>query len=156
MEKKYSALLKNKKQLLFIVFGALLGVIFLVFSSGAKNDVPAESVNDGMKDIISYEEYLEEKITKLCESVNGASDVRVVVTVEGGFERVYAKDGELLTVGSGSVRTPVEICERTPSVRGVGIVCKGANDPVVQKQLTELLSAALGVPSNRIFIANGT
>lgn len=152
--KKYVSRFKNKKQLVIIICGALLGVLLLLFSSGEKK---AEATGSSYDDagVIGYGKYLEEKIKKLCESVDGASNVQVMVTLEGGFEHVYAKDGEYLTVGSGSSRSPVQIGDKTPTVRGIGIVCSGAEDPALQKELIELLSAALDLSANRIFIANG-
>lgn len=151
---KIIARFKNKKQFLIIICGAILGVFLLLFSSGQKKAETKVSSNDDTG-VISYEQHLEEKIRKLCESVDGVSNVRAMVTLEGGFEHVYAKDGDYLTVGSGSSRSFVQLGDKTPTVRGIGIVCRGARDPVLQKELIELLSAALDLPANRIFIANG-
>ena len=40
-----------------------------------------------------------------------------------------------------------------PSVSGIGIVCEGGGDASVRSQLLSLLSAAYGIGSNKIYIA---
>ena len=111
---------------------------------------------------------MEEKVRALCESVSGISGVRVVVTLASGYEYIYAKDGEALssgdkinatyqylTVGNGSDEKTVYLSERAPTVAGIGIVCRGGGDPTRKKELLLLISAAFGVPSNKIYITEG-
>ena len=118
-----------------------------------ENDVIIASSDE--ESILFYEEHLENRIKTLCEGVKGVSRVRVMVTLDGGFENVYARDEEYLTIGSGSSKGPVLIKRLLPCLRGVGIVCDEAGDPIVQREICELLSSALGIPSNRIYIAKG-
>lgn len=115
-----------------------------------------------------YVEMLESKIASLCESVSGVSHVRVAVTLMSGYEYVYARDAELdssgngttgsyhyLTIGSGSSEAAVYLSEKPPTIGGIGIVCTGGSDPSVKKELIELVSAAFGVSSNKIYVAEG-
>lgn len=64
----------------------------------------------------------ESKIRAICEKVDGVSDVTVAVRME---------NGEIL---------------------GVGIVCRGGGNAVIQKKLLELVSAATGLRTNKIYI----
>ena len=137
-----------------IAFGALLGGFLLMLGAGGEEDPPITLPSDEQS-IIAYEENLEQRIKELCEGIKGVSHVRVMVTLEGGFENVYAKDEAFLTVGSGASKSPVLIKQNVPVVRGVGIVCDEADDPIVQKEICELLTSALGISSNRIYIAKG-
>jgi stage III sporulation protein AG len=84
-----------------------------------------------------------------------------MVTLAGGFEYVYATDrktaagGESIsyvTVGSGSGESLVYITEKPPAIVGVGVVCTGGTDPTVRQEITALLSAALGIGSNKIYV----
>ena len=40
-------------------------------------------------------------------------------------------------------------------IEGVGVVCVGGNDPAIRRELTELISAACGIRSNKIFVTGG-
>jgi stage III sporulation protein AG len=59
-------------------------------------------------------------------------------------------------VGSGSGERAVVASVRAPEISGVGIVCAGADDPKVAEELCELVSAALGIGSNRIYVTDGS
>lgn len=77
----------------------------------------------------SQEAELEEKIRSLCEQVDGVSEVTVVVSLSD-----TASDA---TAGN---------------IAGVGIVCRGGEDPLIGARLTSLVSAACGIRSNRIYV----
>ena len=154
-----------------VVFGGI-GILLLLFggrSGSAATDAAETRVErDAAREMEVYTEAMEEKIRAICESVSGISGVRVVVTLASGYEYVYAKDGEAvssgdkinatyqyLTVGNGSNEKTVYLSERAPTVAGIGIVCRGGGDPTRKKELLLLISAAFGVPSNKIYITEG-
>ena len=158
-----------------VMIAGALGILLLLvgslpLSTGNKEsaDETAELKPNSAEALAEYAETLEKKIAALCESVNGVSSVRVAVTLQSGYEYVYAKDSELytsgegttgsyhyLTIGSGSSEAAVYLSEKPPTVGGIGIVCCGGGDPSVKKELIELLSAALDVASNKIYVAEG-
>lgn len=150
---------------LWILAGGLVaGVLLLVFggmstgkSKEGKEQLPA--VNDG--EILSYQSMLEEKVTALVEQVAGAGKASAAVTLSGGFEYVYAqnmtdKGGNVsstyILVGSGSSESAVYLRVKTPTIAGIGIVCDGGGDAAVRREIVELLSAAFGLGSNRIYV----
>ena len=152
----------GKLRLILIIGGALLGIVLLLFGSGALKSDPTEenptanttAAEDAM---LQYQSELETRIKKLCESVNGVGEVTVVVMLETGFEDVYATeeiDGntEYVIVGSGSSASALFLTRAAPTIAGVGVVCTGGNHPSVQKELTSLLCATLRLPSNRVYI----
>lgn len=122
----------------------LIGVLLMLFgdSFGA-----AGTAADSERDWESYIFSLEEKAGRLCSQVAGISDVTVAVSLSQGVEYVYA-DGE---DGYGG-REAVLLTERPPQISGIGVVCRGADDPRVKETLIGLLSAAFGVGSHRIYI----
>ena len=155
-----------------ILLIGLLGVALLLLggSGDRSNDGEQESTTSraAAREMEAYTEALEAKISALCESVSGISGVRVAVTLASGYEYVYAKDGEsatsgdkvstsyhYLTVGSGADEKTVYLASRAPTVAGIGIVCRGGGDPTRKRELLLLISAAFGVPSNRIYITEG-
>ena len=142
---------KNKKFYLIILFAAV-GIILLLV--GGENTAKTEDTKEDQM-LSEYTREVEEKIKELCSKVKGVSDVSVAVSFESGFEYVYARDddGDIAMSGSGSTKNAVKIKEKMPVISGIGVVCKGGGDPAVQKKLLDLLSAAFGISSNKIFIA---
>ncbi len=85
--------------------------------------------NDGVEGKQIVMTMTEDKIKTLCEKVDGVGETTVAVTYD-------EKDGRSV------------IC-------GIGIVCEGGDDPETERKLLSLVSAACGVPTNKIYIAGG-
>lgn len=142
-----------------ILIAAALGIALLLLGAkGVGTQKEAAILYSPDEDELTlYQTHLEARIATLCQSVSGVSDVRVFVTLEGGFESVYAteyEDGDehYVIVGGGSSAEPLYLSRRAPTVKGIGIVCHGGSDPTVQRELTELISATLDLPRNRIYV----
>ena len=153
---------ENGQLRLYLLLGCgVLGILLILFGSGEKKaekvteETPYNTSND---ELVIYQDYLEERIKKLCESVNGVKNVTVVVTLSGTFESVYATewpDGneEYVILGSGSSASPIYLSRSAPEIAGIGIVCSGGANDNVKRELISLLSAAFHISSNRIYIA---
>ena len=144
---------KKKKSIIIIVI-AFVGVALLIFGGMSENGLGQKNT-DVSGDLEEYEESVKKKIHGICSKVEGVSNVSVAVSFECGFEYVYAREndaGKYLVVGSGSSESAVRVTEIPPVIGGIGIVCKGGGDPVIQKRLINLLSATFGVSSNKIYI----
>lgn len=151
--KKSLLLLKNNKYFFLLLIGLFVGALMLFWGGTDGKQSEADRLNEDERyDMIEYCSYLEDKVKNLCENVSGVSDVRSIVTLAGGFENQYAKDSKLLTVGSGVNQVPVTVQKLFPEIKGIGIVCTGGNDPVVQKEISSLLCAAFDVPLTRIYV----
>ena len=144
--------LKKNKRIWLIILFATVGIMLLL--AGGENTGKTEEVS-GEQMLLEYSKEVEDKIKELCSKVKGVSDVSVAVSFESGFEYVYARDddGDIAMAGSGSSKSAIRIKEKMPVISGIGVVCKGGGDPAVQKKLLDLLSAAFGISSNKIFIA---
>ena len=145
--------LKKNSKIWIILIGALAGVILLV--AGGADKTESVQVDADERALAEYTEEIEKKIYELCSKVKGVSDVSVAVSFESGFEYVYAKNeekGDFITIGSGSSKNAVKITEKPPTIGGIGIVCRGGGDPVIQSRLINLLSATFGVSSSKIYI----
>ena len=153
---------ENGRLRLYLLLGCgLLGILLIVFGSSGKKaeqsntEKPYSTTED---ELIIYQDYLEERIRKLCESVSGVKNVTVVVTLSGTFESVYATewpDGneEYVILGSGSSAAPIYLSRSAPEIAGIGIVCSGGANDNVRRELISLLSATFHISSNRIYIA---
>ena len=158
---KKENLKENGRLRLYLLLGCgLLGVLLILFGSSEKKapssptDSPYSTSTD---ELVIYQDYLESRIKKLCESVSGVKNVTVVVTLSGSFESVYATewpDGneEYVILGSGSSASPIYLSRSAPEIAGIGIVCSGGSNDNIRRELIALLSATFHISSNRIYI----
>ena len=115
-------------------------------------------------DAKAYEEETEQKVKELCRGVRGVGEVTVMVSLKGGYKNVYAMDAqsssggyrsEIVKVGSGSNQNGIITGYENPEISGVGIVCTGGDDARVKGEIVSLVSAALDISTNKIFVAAG-
>ena len=153
--KNYFLQLKRSGKLKYILILLILGIaLVLIGSKTYSNGDTAKKASSESLSIAEYEELLEAKIKNLCERVDGVSNVTVALSLEGGYEYVYATDGadDYVLIGSGSEESGMFLGQRAPQISGIGIVCEGGGDPKIQKELLSLISASYGIGTNKIFI----
>lgn len=105
-----------------------------------------------------YTETLEKRISELCCEVQGIEEAHVLLTLDGGSEFVYAENEsssarDYVILQGTDEQSPVLVKEIYPQIRGVAVVCTRGNDSAVRLTVTELLAAALGIPSSSIRVA---
>lgn len=158
---KKGNLKENGRLRLYLLLGCgLLGVLLILFGSSTKTAEKADEnppYSTSTDELVIYQDYLEARIKKLCESVSGVRNATVVVTLSGSFESVYATewpDGneEYVILGSGSSASPIYLSRSAPEIAGIGIVCSGGANDNVRRELISLLSATFHISSNRIYI----
>lgn len=113
--------IKKRKRLILICAALVLGIILIAASTApdASSDTDTDAV--------------EEKLEKMCTSLEGVGSCRVMVT----YKQVEKRYGQ----------SEVRIVE------SVAVVCKGADRAGVRRELTEMLSALFGIGTNRIHIS---
>ena len=158
--------MKKSGKLAIALVCITVGVLLLIFGNriGKHENTVTSDAPPGGTVTRTTEEYradLEARMEGICAQVAGVGAVDVIVTLEGGFEYVYAYDikstvgGEstsYITIGSGDNESLVYITERAPAITGIGVVCSGGMDAAVRREVTSLLSAAFGVGSNKIYV----
>ena len=158
--------IKNDKTIIVVVILIIIGVLLMIVPSNKTNS-SSKIINDSQR-LEEYGNSIESKIAELCSKVRGVSDVSVSIYFDSGFETIYAFNEEskqtssgfnsekkYVTVGSGNDESMVCVVEKMPSICGIAIVCKGGGSPLIANELINLISAAYGVPKNKIYIAEG-
>lgn len=148
---------KENRAKLAIAFGGL--AMLLIFLSEL---IPQPSVQTAIPaspaDNTAYRVQLEQQLTELIEQIDGAGKTVVMLTLENGEETVYAMDTQsgqtqsqethvLLEDGSALAQTVY-----LPKICGAAVVCEGGGDVRIAARITELVSALLDLPSNRICV----
>lgn len=151
----------EKKRVNLLVCLGLAGLLLLSLSAWIpeSKDEPVQ-VQTGEQQISpDYARLLEERLQTLIAEVEGVGEVRVMVTLQGGQENVYATDVETTADGmkteshvllsdEGLVETT-----RAPQVLGVAVVCEGGGTATVQNRVSTLVEALTGVGANHITVA---
>lgn len=162
----------GKKALLCVAL-LVLGLVLLALSGisnvGETEKASVESTSTIGTD--DYAESLEERLTSILSSIDGAGRVKVMVTLESGSEDIYLRDydyGENIDPSGKSSRESkdkyviidgsneekgivVRVLE--PEVRGVAVVCDGAGSQTVCRQIVETVTALLGVTGAQVSVA---
>ena len=149
--------LKNlgKKKMFFIAIIGVLGVLLIIFGTAGAGSSKKETPADENFTDNAYIEFLENKICNVIAKITNDTSAAVLITCDGGTEHVYvsnADGGDYVTVRTDSGYAPVLYRDKYPSIVGVSVVCRGGDDPSVQRKLIAAISTALGVSSNRICI----
>lgn len=146
----------------WLIGAAVLGVMLILlprFLPDGKKESQAEGI--GSSDPSYYSTILEDKIRGLILHVEGIQEAAVLLTLDGSSELVYAQNtsvsgegrtGDYLVVQEDGGEKTVLVSEIYPHIRGVAIVCTNGDDVHIQKKVTELLSASLGISSGRITV----
>ncbi len=157
--------IKRDKRIAVIVCIGLVGIILLTLSelmpqkSDAKQNEKSENVTD-IRD--SYEENIEKRLTSIVSSIDGAGRTEVMVTLASGDENVYAvkekssdgsKEREYIVIDSDKNESGLLLKVIEPEIRGVAIVCEGADSAKIRQEIISSVSAVLGISTNRISIA---
>ena len=108
----------------YVLIVVLICVIGLIFYFSFADTGKSDTFEEG------HEEHLEAKLSDMVESLDGISSAEVMVTLDS------YEDGE----GS-------------PRVRGVAVICHGRNKDDVKIKIVMILSTALGIPSDKIFVS---
>lgn len=164
---------KDKKLLLIVLVGFV--VVLLIAISEMGLDKSTEKEKDLTPNMDSYEycDYLERRVEDIVNSIDGAGEVRVMITLAETTEYVYAqnqngtkksnKDSEnsdnksnFVIIEKDNNDSGLLIKTFEPKIRGVAVVCDGGDNPIVQQQIYSTVSAVLNVSTARISISKLT
>lgn len=171
---KISAKSRLNKRLLLIVLMLVSGIILLLASELSDNgktasaDITEPTSAYGMQE---YSEALEQRLTSIISSVEGAGATRVMITFESGGEDIYLHDSdygenavsgeknsferkdEYVIIDGSSGEQGIVVRRAEPKVRGVVVVCEGGGSETVRAQITEAVTALLDISSARVSVA---
>ncbi|MGN1400364.1 MAG: stage III sporulation protein AG [Bacillus sp. (in: firmicutes)] len=137
-----------------------------------------QSKNNTDKTITDYERTYENQIKEALESINGVSDVTVVVNVDATEQRIFEKkkvthkqttdeidreggkrtvedssvDEQPIIVRDGEKEVPIIQETKKPVIRGVLVVAKGADNITIKKWIVEAVTRSLDVSSHRVAV----
>lgn len=144
----------------------LIGLVSFAFrDSGSSADKSAQSTDTS--DIAALtEKAIEEKIKAMVESIDGAGNAGVSVSLESTGTIHYAqdinektenasisKDSEYIyTEGTNGSPDGLVIRVDGPVIRGVAVVCDGGGSAVIRSEIKSMISSLYAIGSDRIYV----
>ncbi len=163
--KKLLLRLKSDKKLVTVFILGFTGMLLVMLSGTgqeSKEEICAENEH-----VIVSEKDLAYEVEKFVNNIKGAGKSKVILTFEAYEETVYALNNDVdvdadgsynqnrdyVILDSGNTETGLKLKIISPRIRGVAILCKGGDDPIVKEQITTAISALFDISSNKISIA---
>ena len=143
--------------------GLIIMIIIALSEPKPKKSEPPEINHD--INFVSAEYYAaqtEENLRNILMSIKGVGKAEVFLTLTSTEEYVYAetikKSGTQAEVGyviidRGTQKEALVRRVNNPAVSGVIIVCEGGGNSKTVERIYKAVSTALGIPTNRIYVA---
>lgn len=167
MKEGWPALVRQWKGALgkygYVLLVIAVGAVLLLWpSSGGEKETVLTETSGTYFDLEEFETKLENALSH----IDGAGEVRVVLTLESDGRQVLAQDRDTdgagggtsttVTVGRGAgTEEVVPLQTFTPDFRGALVICQGGGEAQVRLRLVEAVSAVTGLGSDRISICTG-
>lgn len=159
---------KMPKKTILMIVGAvvvLIGLLLSEFTTG-ENQTPEEPY-------VSAEEYIkntEKNLEKLLSDIDGAGNVKVMLTVDTCYENVYAKgydtkgqkdekgtenelSEEYIIVKKGSNNEECLVIKvYEPTVKGVAVIAEGADSIRVKTAITDTVCALFNISTAQVSV----
>lgn len=193
MIEKITVFFKNKNNLIVVV---LVGILLMVIALPVKkknSDTPENTLKTGDVEINNdrysideenYAENMEKRLEAALSRLEGAGEVKVMITLsssaevvllkdsaaslsetleedgEGGSRSIRVQDREEATVytSEGSQSIPYVVKTITPKVEGVIVLAEGAGEGNVSMEILDAVRVIFGIEAHRIKVLklNGT
>lgn len=158
---KLSSWVKKYKYVV-IVLG--LGIIFMMLPTGAEKSEDTPIVEPEQKN--TQLEITEEQLEDVLSKIEGAGRVNVLLTYASGERTVFHADERsssnensqsrehetVVITGSNRTEEPLVAQIMAPQYLGAVIVCQGAENPTVRLAVSDAVSKATGLRTDRIAV----
>lgn len=172
----------DKSQWTIVILAGILLMVLAIPTGDAKTKEENRKENTGKEEAKSeasqadYARQMEERLGKALSEIDGAGQVKVMITLEDSGESVVEKDAERETSDlqeadkeggnraeknskvtqstvyceEGNDKAPFVGKEMTPRIAGVLVVAQGGDNTAVKKNISEAVMALFQIDVNRI------
>ena len=163
-------LMRKNGSLLLVIIG-LVGMLLISLPSFLPEKKPEKFSEEIKAEEADYAADISVQLEEILGKIDGVGEIKVMVTLKQDSSYVYATDiiqsdrqedaltqqekekKHIILEQDGEEQALISTCF-SPQVEGVIIVCQGGGDPVVVSKLTNAVTAALGIGSNRVAVSN--
>lgn len=157
---------RRKQRSALLVVAALAAALLFFWDALPRSGTQTVSVQE-------YQTMLENKLKQTVESISGAGDATVIITLKGSFQSVYASsdrqsstleasgdrtsrqnssESDPVIIGRSGGDSPLLVTEIYPDINGVVVVCRGARDEAVRERIVLAVKAALGISAADVYV----
>ena len=144
MERLRSILMKYR----YVLLVALAGLALMLLPAGSEEAEPTPTVAE--------ERSLESRLESILSRIDGAGEVKVLLTEDRGGEVFYQTEGDdgktVLISGTDRSESGLVRTTQPPSYRGAVVVCRGADSAAVRLAVVEAVANATGLGTDRITV----
>lgn len=160
ISKLFEKIRDSKKLQIFLICSVLLIVLLYYFLSTNKTKKSGTEVENVTSTTTEYVRYVENKLESTIKSIEKVRTVNVNVSLETGFEYVYATKDETKTTSSGTLSSselilvsgqPVLLKEIYPKIQGVVVVVNEV-DVKTKLAILEAIQTVLEISNEKISI----
>lgn len=175
--KKYiDKIMLSKDKTKYIVIIGMIGILLIATSTLIPKNSDGKNENSSLKNVTAetYVTQLEKKINYMISQIEGVGSSEVVITLENGVENVYANSErktsdcnenisgkstnrndtqhDVVIIDGSSGKQALVITQKEPTVKGVVVVCEGADNSVIVNRVTDAVTKSLNIKTNRISV----
>lgn len=165
---------KPNKFLIILIIAAILVLAFSSFFGGGGDEKTKEQAQDttAETDTEKYVREMENRLAETLKKINGAGNVSVYISIDGGGEKILATDTKekilrqaetdeadaeessleksVVVADDGKGEAPYVVEEKLPVPSGVLVVAEGAKDEKVKFEIYDAVKAIYGLSAHRI------
>lgn len=164
---------KNLKIVMLVIIFIVCSLLFLnATKSDGTSTNDTTNIESKYQTTLEYTNILESKLEEVLSQIKGAGNVKVMITLDGSPELVYAGDtsektsssqsGTTTTSSSSPIiidtkngSTPLVLTEKLPKVKGVIVVSTGAQDISIKLDILNSVSTLLDISTDKINVLKG-
>lgn len=163
---------KNLKIIILCIIFVVALILFLKMSGTKTTTKTTMTSSIQYQTSLDYSKQLETKLESVLSQIKGAGNVKVMMTLDGSPELVYAMDsnekvsnntgGSTTTssstpilVQTNGTTSPLILTEVLPKVKGVIVVSSGANDISIKLDILNSVSTLLDISTDKINVLKG-
>lgn len=165
---------KEKRYKILIAFG-IIAIVLIGISDlfGKEEKTDKTELVPLSLETNEYKKAIESELTEVLKRIEGVGEVKVMLTIEGTTEYIYAEEIEtesnissdtksdsyknnfvIINKGNNNYEPLVKKVLK-PKINGVVIVCEGGNSIQVVEKVYKAVSTVLGIPSSRVCVIKG-
>lgn len=150
----------------YVALVLLIGIVFMLIPNSSSREETANTKTEETQPQQTQTLSLSGELEQILGQIQGAGDVKVMLTVSAGEETVYQTDDNISS-GSENTSTQTDTVIITDGERGQSglvrqvnpaeylgaiVVCQGADSPSVRLAIVEAVSDVTGLGSDRISV----
>ncbi len=150
----------------FVIIAGIAAIVLLFLSTLTPKAPEREQTADySAENAAALERELERRLTEIISQIDGVTSPRVMVTLDCTSERIFAEEtrssssadetsSENSIALSGSGKEALETSVVLPKVRGVAVVCGGADNVLIREKVVNTAARVLDIGVSKVYVTS--